>query len=405
VSNAVNSVIEQVAGSIDIPDSAYETAQKRYTDLAEWFGRPESRCSPYSPHIYPQGSFRLGTVVRPLSTDGEYDLDVGCRLTRGIGTATHTQKQLKELVGTDLADYRRARRISERLDEMRRCWRLKYADELSFHMDTVPSIPESADRRQVIREAMIRAGTADDLARRVADLTGAITDNQHPRYDAISLDWRVSNSQGYALWFEARMKLASDLLLEQALNAGRSRVDDLPVYRWKSPLQACVQILKRHRDLMFADAPDGAPISVIITTLAGRAYQGETNVGAALGRILSTMGGYISSELPRIPNPVNPAEDFADKWGEPKYRHLNLEAKFWGWLKQAASDFNSIGESRDIGRIIEHARRGFAVPLDPRKIAAALGGSTASLLSPPAAPANLSFPPKPVVPTKPGGFA
>jgi hypothetical protein len=35
----------------------------------------------------------------------------------------------------------------------------------------------------------------------------------------------------------------------------------------KTPLQQAVQILKRHRDMMFADDPEHKPISVIITTL------------------------------------------------------------------------------------------------------------------------------------------
>ena len=55
-------IIEQIAESIDIPDSAYEKAETRYKDLADWFGRKEAHCNKFEPHIYPQGSFRLGTV-------------------------------------------------------------------------------------------------------------------------------------------------------------------------------------------------------------------------------------------------------------------------------------------------------------------------------------------------------
>src|SRR5689334_13427307 len=113
-------ILGAIGESIDIPDSAYEKAEARYKDLGEWFGRPEARCHPFDPHIYPQGSFRLGTVIRPVDEDGEYDLDLGCRLRVGISKATHTQKQLKELVGKDLEAYRLARNIDEKTEEKHR---------------------------------------------------------------------------------------------------------------------------------------------------------------------------------------------------------------------------------------------------------------------------------------------
>jgi hypothetical protein len=63
-------ITEEIAGSIDIPDSAYEKAEARYKDLGEWFGRKEAHCHRFDPHIYPQGSFRLGTVIHPVDEDG-----------------------------------------------------------------------------------------------------------------------------------------------------------------------------------------------------------------------------------------------------------------------------------------------------------------------------------------------
>ncbi len=69
-------MVEEIANSIDIPESAYERAEKRYKVLGDWFDRKEAKCFGFAPHIYPQGSFRLGTVVRPLNEKDEYDLDV-----------------------------------------------------------------------------------------------------------------------------------------------------------------------------------------------------------------------------------------------------------------------------------------------------------------------------------------
>lgn len=377
--NTNHRIVEEIVASIDIPESAYEKAIARYKDLGEWFGRPEAKCAMYAPHIFPQGSFRLGTVVR----GEEYDLDFGCRLRKGVSKSTHTQKQLKTLVGKDMEDYRLARRIESALKEKPRCWRLQYADELNFHMDGVPSIPTDGLLRQPIIEAMMRSGTAEALAREVAEYAGSITDNRQDNYEIISPDWRISNSEGYALWFESRMRMAVSLQKRLALQETSADVEELPTRRWKSPLQQCVQILKRHRDVMFLDDPDGKPISVIITTLAAEAYQGEEDVGSALEGILANMGRYVRKAKPRVPNPVNPVEDFADKWYDPKHQHLNLEGKFNQWLMQVQTDFDIISQSRDPGFIAEQVHDKFASTLDERSLREKMGLGAASTITSP----------------------
>lgn len=400
-------ILGELSGAIDIPDSAYEKAEARYKDLGEWFGHEGARCCSYSPHIYPQGSFRLGTVIRPIDDDGEYDLDIGCRLREGIRKTSHTQKQLKELVGSDLEDYRVARGIKEKIEEKHRCWRLKYADILKFHLDTVPSIPETTASIQQINEALMRSGAHADLAKMVSDLTGAITDNRnHLSYCTINNDWKVSNSEGFALWFESRMKLAQPVMESIALQAKMAKIDKLPAYRWKSALQRAVQLLKRHRDITFSNDPDGKPASIIITTLSAKAYQGEVEVSDALDTILSSMGALVNKQRPRVPNPVNPAEDFTDRWSEPGLSHHRLEAKFWYWLQKAKEDFGAIGKERKLDLILESAKEKFGASLNTRDLNAKLEKiPSGGLLKAAAVSTGLSFPDKPLTPKKPAGFA
>jgi hypothetical protein len=356
-------VIEAIIAQIDIPDSSYELTEKRYKDLAEWFDRPQSRCSIFDPHLYIQGSFRLGTVIRPLDENGEYDLDMACRLRTGITKATHTQKQLKHLVGDDLEDYRVARNIKEEREEKHRCWRLKYADTLTFHLDAVPSIPAVVTQRQMIKEAMTKAGSVDVLAGSVAEHAVTITDNRHAKYDSICSNWRLSNSEGYALWFEARMELATVLLEKWASAARAAKIDKFPSFKRKSPLQQCVQLLKRHRDVMFSSDPDGKPISAIITTLAAAAYNGEVELDDALAGILDRMGDLVRPIAPHVPNPVNPEEDFADRWDQLEYRELRLADKFRQWLAQAKIDLNTLQKTRSSDVTGEILRSAFEVHL------------------------------------------
>ncbi|MBP6506968.1 MAG: nucleotidyltransferase [Opitutaceae bacterium] len=352
--------LETLLASIQIPDSAYVKAESRYKDLGEWFNRADAASKKHSPHIYPQGSFRLGTVVRPLTEKGDFDLDVGCRLREGIRQTTHTQRQLKDLVRTELEAYRIARRIEQKLEEKNRCWRLQYQDELSFHMDVVPSIPQTNEKRTLLLEAMASKGLERNLSASVAAPSGAITDTRKPSYDRISLDWHVSNSEGYALWFESRIKQAK--LLMEVL--ARAQVDRLPERQRKSPLQFCVQILKRHRDVMFEKNPDPKPISIIITTLAARAYNGEEDLEAAMTSIVGGMRKFINSTVPRVPNPVNPDEDFADRWYTEEGKRLGLEKHFSEWLATVERDLGQITTLSDSAGIQKAAANSFRVNLN-----------------------------------------
>lgn len=375
------SIIQEILLSLDIPESAYEKAEARYKDLGEWFDREESDCSPFGPHIYAQGSFRLGTVVRPITGPLEYDLDLGCRLRWGITKSSHTQKELKALVGGDVEAYREARQIESVLEEKNRCWRLPYKDEVHFHIDAVPSIPEDEVIKASLKEAMMKAGSVKALAESVTNLAGAITDKGSPAFDKISPNWKVSNSEGFALWFESRMKLAMQVLEEHALMAKAAKVDDLPAREWKSPLQQAIQILKRHRDVMFQDASDSAPISVIITTLAAMGYRGEPDAASALERILSDMHLYVLRTIPRVPNPVNPVEDFADKWYDPKYAQHKLEDSFWNWLEAARRDFKIIADARDVTYLDEQVHAKFAASIDKDRLKEKLGQASINVVT------------------------
>lgn len=375
-------IIAAVAETIDIPDSAYEAADARYKDLADWFAR-KAGSARHDPHIYCQGSFRLGTVIRPLSDDEEYDLDLSCELRRGVAKTSMSQRDLKLIIGRDVEAYRQARQIEQQKEEKNRCWRLRYKDDLRFHMDVVPAIPATTERRVAVARLMQRFGTNEALARELADLSVNITDRNDPNYAAHALHWPVSNPEGYARWFVERMRQAGAFLENRAREARAAKVDDLPVYRWKAPLQRVVQLLKRHRDVMFVDFQDAKPISVIITTLAAKAYSGEADLATATERILSRMLDLVNPTRPRVPNPLNPEEDFADKWATPVGQRLQLEANFRNWVAQARADLGSIVGSTDPNFIANQTAARFKARVDTERLRRGLGiGFPAVVTSP-----------------------
>jgi hypothetical protein len=381
-----DSALPLILEGLEIPESAYDKAESRYDDLGRFLCREGSRVEHLDPYVFPQGSFLLGTVIRPLGEDEEYDLDLGCSLRIGVSKSTHSQKQLKELIGLELEDYRKERQILGELDPKRRCWRLAYQDKLAFHMDVVPCIPERGGEVGLIKEAMIGRGTEETLANEVADRAVSITDTELPSYPAISQLWLLSNPQGYGRWFQSRVELAKPVR-DQILMEKRAEVDPVPNNRRKAPLQRVVQLLKRHRDMMFAEDPDPKPISVIITTLAARAYNGEGTVEVALANVLATMGDHVvpagkqtadGRPVPRVANPVNPAEDFADKWPTKQGLELDLEGNFWKWLEEAQRDFRVLSDSRDAEGIEKRARRALGLSLDRRLLLEQLGASVAA---------------------------
>lgn len=355
--------LEQLVHELEVPRSSYETAVERYVDLGNWLHDPvKASCAAYGPEVSPQGSFRIGTAVRPLR-DEPYDLDLTVRLTRGISPTTVSQKALKHLLGSDLEAYRKERQVRQALEEKNRCWRLEYQDSLAFHMDVLPGVPHTLQERSLLAERMVIAKTArSEEAQALAKFALGITDRRLPNYNMIDAHWPVSNPEGFARWFEARMKSSDRAIKLRALKEAVASIDELPAYRWKSPLQRMIQILKRHRDVMFKDAPDGKPISIIITTLAATLYAGEDDVETALYSVLERMQSAVQATRPRVPNPVNPVEDFADKWDTPEGRRLRLKENFELWVIQARRDFQHVVHAQ--GRtLVEQAKEKFGVYL------------------------------------------
>ena len=370
-----NEVLKEILSNIDIPDSAYKKAEQRYQSIGEHLHESSAQCSKHEPHVYPAGSFRLGTAIKPLNNQDEYDLDIICELQEGISKSSHTQKDLKQLVGHDLDNYRTLNGIHKPVGEKKRCWTLEYADDLSFHIDVVPCIPESGSQIALLKESMLESSKFDEvLASNVAKSAVSITDNTDSNYHLITELWRISNPEGFASWFAARMKTGR-LFLEKRALLVEANIEELPYYRWRTPLQMAIQLLKRHRDNMFITNPNSKPISVIITTLSGRAYQGEADLVSALKRILADMDRYINSVVPLIPNPVNPAEDFADKWYSPEHASLQLADNFHMWLRQARVDFENLLSTDNPTRVVEAAEHSLDIKVNKSDIAKILGVS------------------------------
>ena len=344
-------LFEAIAEALDISENHYIQAVKRYESIGKWLERDESIVTCYNPEIYPQGSFLLGTVTRPISGNEEYDIDLVSELD--LQKTEISQERLKYLIGCEIKLYARANNMNSRPEESRRCWTLKYADGAQFHMDILPAIPDA----EIFKLHLKSKGHSPSS---LSDFAIAITDNTLPNYDRIDPDWPRSNPRGYAEWFRHRMEIQFKAIRQSLAESIRLRVEEVPEYKVKTPLQRVVQILKRHRDIWFdknqsAYDAEAKPISIIITTLAAHAYNNENDLQQALLKIVAEMPCHIvddSNGVTIISNPVNPLENFADKWQEYPIR----KACFMDWLQQAQLDLTRALELNNVQSVGESLR-------------------------------------------------
>lgn len=344
---ARDQLLIKISRYLDISPSDFKLAQERFGAVKDWLvdGVYESGSSP---EVYLQGSFRLGTVVRPYrgDKDGDFDIDQVCEIT--VPKSSRAPNILKHDVGDRLKENAGYERMLD--DEGRRCWTIEYASadgRPGFHLDILPSLPASVGEGHQID----------------------ITDK-----DGTTYIWSASNPKGYYLWFKSKNIFSQDLISTQRQNiyqenqALYSGLNDVPKQLLRSPLQRAIQVMKRHRDVHFS-GKEHKPISIIITTIAANIHTKDS-----ISEVIREFTNYVAERheafvkdghlIPDgvldfdggqwlIPNPVDYAEgkedieNFSDKWNE----EPNLSAAFFEWAKQLDRDmfaFTKSGVSDDL---------------------------------------------------------
>lgn len=327
-------ILETLGESLDITQTQYDNLTKSYQAVGG-FLQNDPEFESYKPIVTPQGSLRLGTIIQPINPNDDLDVDLVYRLTEKDPECT--QKDLKDKVGVRLKGSDRYAPMLEK-KEGRRCWTLLYRDNSDnpkekYHMDILPSV---VDGKYV--ERMTRLFSESFSAQTIDRISIRITDKEAEDYATSTCkeEWLKSNPDGYALWFANRCKADESVkLMAEAI---------VPIEKYnkdKTVLQRIVQILKRHRDMMFRYETDDKPISIIITTLAARAYNGEKNLLEGLVNVIENMEkSIIKNDKGEdvVPNPVNAEENFADKWPT----HPKRRENFYKWLAAVKKDVHEI---------------------------------------------------------------
>ena len=257
-------------------------------------------------------------MVKPIGRN-EFDVDLIAFLA--TAPASLPPAEAKRLVGDRLREHGFYATI---LEPKKRCWRLNYAGD--FHLDISPTIanPRCLNGGQLVPDR---------------DLRG----------------WHPTNPRGYRNLFHSRAELKPTLLRRKMDRQVEATVEPYPAQQTiKGILRRTVQLLKRHRDVHFLEIPgEVAPISIIITTLAMRAYEAcvlrrpfadELEV---LIETIRAMPASIERRLERgreeyaIWNETATGENFAERWNSERERAL----AFYAWHAKALRDFEALRDA------------------------------------------------------------
>lgn len=299
----LDDLLERMAEEVQLDATRYERMKSSYEAVKSWIEEDEKFFKPYKYDVYPHGSVRILTTVKPIGRD-EFDLDIVIHLKSSW--SQHTPQRIYKELKRRLEEHEKYKSM---LEAKNRCLRLNYSGD--FHMDILPGIQENEFDNNKIKVPDRELG-----------------------------GWVSSNPRGYADWFIARAKQSKVPLIKKVMNQAETiPADD---FNSKRPLQRAVQLIKRYRDIFFEKDDTYKTGSIILTTIAGQFYEGEESVFETVDNIITKILSKVNQPLSRfkVLNPVNAAEDFTDKWEtEPKYyeafkkfvNHLHGE---WQKLKQ-----------------------------------------------------------------------
>lgn len=283
----LDDILKRITEALQLNDTRRKLVEERYKSVSTFI--EESPGLFFDAKIYSQGSYRLGTTVKPRQGE-EYDLDFVVQIHKNwkVLSFPEVYNLFKDLIESD-------DRWKDLVIEKTRCIRLNYADE--FHMDIISTCTEN--------------------------IHGDINRIMIP--DRAEHCWGISNPEGYALWFEKkyiaqRNIYLSDFYPGMELRAAQDLPKDDPNYL-KQPLQHAGQLIKRYRDVYFEKQMDMAPSSIVLTTLVAKMYDGENSIYETIQKVVERFRMAVEIEKLyyrqfHVSNPVLPDEIFTKEWNK-----------------------------------------------------------------------------------------
>jgi hypothetical protein len=320
-------MLDSVFDNLDLTKTQRERIETAYNAVGDYLASCDDPLLDGA-QIYPQGSMRLRTTNKPLSQE-EFDVDLILFLPNA---SSATRNEIVQVVKQHLLDNKNYKDLVE---DLPRGLRINYKGD--YHLDITPA-------------------KAYDLE----TLPG------HPLWVVDKrTGFKESNPEGMAQDFDKACSLLpiirrSHVFLEALTNKS---VTELPDQSKKKPLNRIIQILKRHRDVWSQldgnPHADFMPISVVITTLACRAYVEVISSGKEYDNefdlildVIELMPHHIETVYDEvlIANPTMKPENYAEKWNRvEKQEGLKYRKTFFAWHQEAIDTFEHLASENNQG--------------------------------------------------------
>lgn len=331
-----NNNIEQLLQDISRKINISETAYSKYLEFSNIIKKeyPESEFS-----IYPQGSVRLGTVIKNYTDDETeaYDIDIILKYKSNEYLNPQQLKKITNPSENNLDDK------FEDIKEKKPCWFLR---KNGFSIDLTPAIKSDDDTNLAYEEYDLYITRTEDYK------------NYH---------FKNSNPIGYYRWFKKINQRQYDKEFKALISIGIEK-DKIIKQLIRTNLQKSIQVLKYLRDIYFYNHyyyKDYKPASIVITTLVTSIYEQfeknyykdefltiyeiiiyfiyvcnnlENNKSINLSEeelgVLNPMRELLKEYNKwYLPNPTDKKENFMDRWNPPHDNYQLREEAFLKWIE------------------------------------------------------------------------
>jgi hypothetical protein len=299
--NRIDAILAEIAFSIQLPPSLHGKAVDRYEAVSNHLEATASIFHDQIEHFYPQGSMAIDATISTRGTDDEYDLDIIAQL----GERFRSMQPLEILTELEkgLIGYR-----GLTVARQTRCITIYYADKM--HLDITPSLRDEGtlERQSVIMHAKGPKVSEDD--------------REVPMNAYGFCEWYSERTPMELKVFEAFKRRWEDA--EHRSFKADADVDDVPgqtEFVVKSNTTLALQLLKRYRNVRYANRPGRMPPSVMLSYFAGVAAKPGSSLTEALLRIANWIIGEIDwaticNKTLHVENPVYGDDVFTDRWPE-----------------------------------------------------------------------------------------
>ncbi|WP_060849462.1 nucleotidyltransferase domain-containing protein [Methylobacterium aquaticum] len=308
----LDALLVDVAVRVQLPPGLHAKACGRGESVCNHIDRKGSPLEGRVLRFYPQGSMRIDATISTRGTDEEYDLDYVAELDEHHLAPPDA---VLDLVHQALRDYPTRRAVVRQT----RCVTVFFAD--GMHVDVTPSalLPHGAERESHIFHA-------------------------NPEKPANEHSHVPMNAYGFGDWYNDRTPVErrfADAVNRRIYEAAGTEIradaqfdevpDQVPLIV-KSVTTVALQLIKRHRNVVYAGETGRIPPSVMLSCIAGEVSSPGLPLSDMVIRLARAIARKLMAASARrekvsVVNPIFPNDQFTDRWPENRRQQDDYAAK------------------------------------------------------------------------------